>query len=110
MSLEEASHEVLVLSRYLARDVQSMTGTDLRLVQQTANSAPWTTITNKLRRALISSEMVEVPIIDRWRMPYLRSLLSQRREANSLAWKQLQLSIIVATKYNNSIFANKIIY
>ena len=86
--IKSASPEVQVLSRYLARDVQSVTGRNLRLVQETPNSDPWTTSTNKLRRALISSEMVEVPIIDRWRMHYLRSLLSQRREANSLAWKQ----------------------
>ena len=82
---KSASHEVQVLSRYLARDVQSVTGRNLRLVQEAPNSDPWTTSTNKLRRALISSEMVEVPIMDRWRLPYLRSLISQRREANSLA-------------------------
>ena len=62
-----------------------MTGRNLRLVQETANLDPWTASTNNLRRALISSEMVEVPIMDRWRLPYLRSLISQRRVANSLA-------------------------
>ena len=83
--IKSASPEVQVLSRYLARDVQSVTGRNLRLVQETANLDPWTNSTNNLRRALISSEMVEVPIMDRWRLPYLRSLISQRREANSLA-------------------------
>ena len=31
------------------------------------------------------SEMVEVPIMDRWRLPYLWPLHSQRTKANSLA-------------------------
>ena len=41
---KSASHEVQVLSRYLARDVQSVTGRNLRLVQETANLDPWTTV------------------------------------------------------------------
>ena len=85
---KSASHEVQVLSRYLARDVQSVTGRNLRLVQETSRLDPWTTPSSKLKNALISSEMVEVPIMDRWRLPYLRSLLSQRRAACSLAMEE----------------------
>ena len=36
--IKSASPEIQVLSRYLARDVQSVTGRNLRLVQETPNS------------------------------------------------------------------------
>ena len=72
----------------IARDDQSTTGRNLRLVQDTAHLDPWTTSTTKLRRALISSEKVEVPLMDRWKLPYLKSLLSQRREASRQALEE----------------------
>ena len=33
---------------------------------------------------MVEAEVVEVPTMDRWRLPYLCSLLSQRREAHKL--------------------------
>ena len=82
-----ASHEVQVLSRYLARDVQSVTGKNMRLVQETTGLDPWTTSQGRLRSALVEAEVVEVPTMDRWRLPYLCSLLAQRREAHKLAFE-----------------------
>ena len=38
-----ASHEVQVLCRYLARDMQSVTGKNLQLVHDLTNLDPWTT-------------------------------------------------------------------
>ena len=38
--------------------------------------------------ALIAGETVEVPQQDRWRLPYLSSLLSQRREVHNLALEE----------------------
>ena len=80
-----ASHEVQVLCRYLARDVQSVTGKNLQLVKGISNLDPWTCSHGKLKAALITAEMVEVPQQDRWRLPYLCSLLAQRREAHGSA-------------------------
>ena len=80
-----ASQEVQVLSRFLARDVQSVTGKNLRLIQELTNLNPWTTSYGQLRHALISAEMVPVPLLDRWRLPYLSSLIAQRREAKNKA-------------------------
>ena len=79
-----ASQEVKILSRYLARDVQSVTGKNLRLVQDITHLNPWNTPYRKLKQALISAETVEVPPMDRWRLPYLCTLLAQRREAHNL--------------------------
>ena len=70
-----------MLSRYLARDLQSVTGKNLRLVQDISHLDPCTISNGKLKEALIAAEMVEVPLLDRWRLPYLCTLLTQRREA-----------------------------
>ena len=79
------SYEVQVLSRYLARDIQSVTGKNLRLIHDLSHLDPWSTSKEKLRCYLTSAEVLEVPIRDRWRLPYLSSLLAQRREAYQLA-------------------------
>ena len=54
------------------------------MVQETSKLDPWTTGYSRLKKALIAAEVVEVPLVDRWRLPYLCSLLAQRREANSM--------------------------
>ena len=41
-----------------------------------------------LKAALITAEQVEVPQQDRWRLPYLCSLLTQRREAHGQAMEE----------------------
>ena len=38
-----------------------------------------------MKAALIAGEAAEVPKQDRWRLPFLSSLLSQRREAHNYA-------------------------
>ena len=38
----------------------------------------------RLKKAVMKAEVVEVPLVDRWRIPYLSSLLAQRREAHNL--------------------------
>ena len=80
-----ASHEVQVMCRYLARDRQSVTGKNLWLVHELTNLNPWTVHYGKLRAALQAEQRVPVPDLDRWRLPYLMSLLRQRREAYTSA-------------------------
>ena len=80
-----ASQEVKILSRYLARDVQSVTGKNLQLVKSISKLNPWTTSYGKLKEAFVAAEMVEVPEQDRWRLPYLFSLLAQRGDAKHSA-------------------------
>ena len=83
-----ACHEVQVLSRFLARDVQSVTGKNLQYIQEATGLSPWTTSKRRLRDALVAGELADVPPQDRWRLPYLNSLLSQRREAINLALEE----------------------
>ena len=78
MFFHSLSHEVQVLCRYLARDMQSVTGKNMQLVQDLTNLDPWTTSYGKLKAALVTAEMVEVPQQDKWRLPYLCSLLAQK--------------------------------
>ena len=75
------SYEVQVLSRFLARDMLSGTGKNLRLIQVLTHLNPWTARNGGLRSALERSERAHVPELDRWRRPYLCSFLSQRSQA-----------------------------
>ena len=83
-----ASYEVQVLSRLLARDIQSVTGKNLTLLKELSNLNPWVTKQCQLRNALIAAEMVEVPLVDQWRLSYLLSLLSQKTQAHSLVLEE----------------------
>ena len=83
-----ASQEVQVLSRFLARDVQSVTGKNLRLVQEITQLNPWTASYGRLKEALVTEELVEVPQVDSWRLPYLCTLLGQRKEAATKALEE----------------------
>ena len=70
-----------MLSRLLARDMLSVTGKNLRLIQELTRLNPWTARNGGMRTALDRGEQVGVPELDRWRLPYLCSLLSQRSQA-----------------------------
>ena len=85
---KSACHEVQVLSRILARDVQSVTGKNLQLIYDVSGLNPWTASKGRLKSALIAGEAVEVPQQDRWRLPYLCSLLSQRGQAQNQALEE----------------------
>ena len=98
-----ASQEVQFLCRYLARDVLSVTGKNLRYIEEESGLNCLTASRGKLRAALEVSEAVEVPEQDRWRLSYLSSLLSQRREAYN---KALEDKVDVLTELINSLVIN----
>ena len=79
------TRKVQVLSRCLARDLQSVTGKNLWLVQEITKINPWSCTNRQIKIALHSAEQVDVPLQDMWRLPYLVSLLRQRRYMYSLA-------------------------
>ena len=80
-----ASFEVQVLSRYVARDMQSITGKNIWLIQELTGLNPLIDCHNKVKMALHSWEQVSTPEADRWRLPYLVNLLRQRRIVHNLA-------------------------
>ena len=98
-----ACHEVQVLSRYLARDVQSVTGKNLNYIQEATGLNPWVAPQTRLRDALVSGEAVQVPPQDEWRLQYLCSLLRQRREAFDSASEEIEKYL---TDLINSLVAN----
>jgi hypothetical protein len=100
---KSACYEVQVLSRLLARDIQSVTGKNLQYIYDASGLSPWTASYGRLRDALVAGEVVEVPLQDRWRLPYLSSLLSQRREAHNLALEEEENRL---TKLIDSLVAN----
>ena len=83
-----ASKEVQVVARLMARDMQSTTGKNLQYIFESTGLNPWTSSQGRLKAALVAEELVEVPLQDRWCVPYLCSLLSQREEAHSKALEE----------------------
>ena len=77
--LVSPSHEVQVAVRLAARDIRSPVGSNLALLRQESGGLdPWTCSPGQLRAALLKSQTVPVPDGDRWRLPYLRRLLTER--------------------------------
>ena len=81
------------MSRLVARDVQSVTGKNLQYVREETALNPWCSSRKRLKDALVAGEAVQVPQQDKWRLPYLSSLLSQRREAHNLAQEDVELGL-----------------
>ena len=92
-------YEVQVLSRLFGRDVRSTTGKNLKLIKEETDLNPWSCSPSKLKTALIEREWVDVPPIDRWRLPYLCTLLAKKREAFTMAMEEEEnrLSRLIAS-------------
>ena len=75
------SGEVRVLFNYVARDLQTTTAKNIKLVKESAAEDPWTVGPNKLKEALQKKEAVVTPPQDAWKIGYTRSLLRQLQEA-----------------------------
>ena len=83
-SLRKSSfHEVQVLSRLLARDIQSVTGKNLQFISDLSGLNPWTAPKGRLKATLIAGKTVEVPKEDRCGLPKMCFLLSQRGQAHN---------------------------
>ena len=68
-----------VMAGLADRDLRSTTGRNLRLVQDLSWLDPWETSSAKLENELIRKFKVDVPPTDKWRAPYLASLLEKRQ-------------------------------
>ena len=100
---ESASYEVQFLIRFLARDIQSVTGRNLSRIQETAKVSPWNTNHRNIKDALGLKELVEVPETDRWRLRYFCSLIQQKRLARkcNLVSEEAVLDSLIASLVRN---------
>ena len=80
---DSASHEVRVVSRYVARDVRTTTGKNLGLLRSLTGLNPHSVSTSSLKSALEDSLLVPVPEQDAWRIEYLCKLITDRRTAKA---------------------------
>ena len=94
-----ACKEVQVFSRHLARDMKSVTGKNLWLVQEVSGLNPWSSTIGKIKSVLHHSEQVAVHP----QLPYLVGLLRQRRQMHILALKNEEETL---TELINSLVKN----
>jgi hypothetical protein len=74
------SKEVAVLANLVSRDIQTTTGSNIRMVEEGSCMSAWDCCQDKLRSAIREKELVDVEVQDQWRIPYLNKLLGQRQE------------------------------
>ena len=73
-------YEVACMANIASRDLRSITGSNLRLVQDSSGLDPWLSTSSQLKKMLHQKEQVMVPMQDKWRVQYLGTLLAQRQE------------------------------
>ena len=74
------SKEVATMANLVSRDVQTTTGTNLRLIERETGLSAWITGHVKLKDALVQKETVQVEEREKWRIPLLNKLLIQKQE------------------------------
>ena len=82
------SREVSVMANIVSRDIQTTTGSNLRMVEEASGLSAWDSNPDMLREAIRSKEMVQVGNQEQWRIPYLNKLLGQRQELSYLGLDQ----------------------
>ena len=74
-------NEVRVLFNYVARDLQSTTAKNIKMVRERSGLDPWTAGARELRNAIHDNLTVDIPPLESWKVKYLMSLLRQLQEA-----------------------------
>ena len=75
------SQEVSVMAYLVGQDLRSVTGQNLRYIEECIGSDPVLCPTSKLKEQLYNLEMIVTPDQDSWRVAYLSNLLQQRQVA-----------------------------
>ena len=68
------------MANLVSRDVQTTTGTNLRLIERETGLSAWIAGQDKLKDALVEKETVPVEEREKWRIPLLNKLLIQKQE------------------------------
>ena len=69
------------MAHYVSRDLRSVTGRNLRLIEDETGLSPWQQSPARIKQVLTSFRE-EVTAADQWRPAYLGRLLEQRQEAH----------------------------
>ena len=75
-----SSREVSVLANLIARDLRSVTGRNLNLINEMSRCNVRSDSLAKVKAALLETEIVDIADEDKWRVIYLNKLLNQRQE------------------------------
>ena len=75
--LKSKSDEVRILANIVSRDIRSVTGKNLDMIERESGQDPWKTNSFMVKENLSDRE---VPEQDMWRLPLLCQYLNQRRE------------------------------
>ena len=81
------SREVATLANLMGRDVQTTTGKNIRLIEESSGLSVWITGQEKLKEALAENEIVTIDDADKWRIPLLGKLLGHKQELSYLGAK-----------------------
>ena len=81
------------MARLVSRDIQTTTGTNIRVVEEASGLSIWDCCQVKLRDALRRKEQVEVQPDEEWRIPYLNKLLAQRQELDYLGQEEEKTTV-----------------
>ena len=79
--------EVRVLFNIVARDLLSTTAKNIKFIQENSGLDPWAVALGRLRQALVTHQLVDIPHQEAWKVDYLSSLLRQLQEAKNLGQK-----------------------
>ena len=76
---KSTSKEVSMMASLVSRDISTTTGANLRLLANTSGLCPWQYGQFAFRDSVTTNELVQVMEVDKWRIPLLDKLLSQRQ-------------------------------
>ena len=89
------SVEVSTMANLVSRDIQTITGGNLRLVEEASGLSAWNTSSEKLKEAIGNLEIVEYDPTDYWRIPFLNKLLGHKQEQSYLGIDTGEISDLV---------------
>ena len=69
------------MARLAGRDIRSTVGSNLAVLARHTVRDPWAASHGQLKAALLIRNKVEDPEVETWRLPYLKRLLGERRDA-----------------------------
>ena len=73
------SYEVAVMAGLAGRDIRSITGKNLKMLEEISGLDTWVYGSGRIKQELVKTEIVAVPPQDQWRVGYLARLLEERQ-------------------------------